>query len=102
MKSAESFTRSYLQHFKTRYGAVGDDHQSPQRVRGAFNMSEAQKYSSALREVPKVDQKQVGQFLSYWMGLEKWKSFQKAKQSNGQARSSSKGKRDSGIGIGKI
>lgn len=91
-----------LQHFKTMYGAVAGDGQSPQRARGAFDMSEAQKYSSALREVPKVDEKQIGQFLSYWMGLERWKLIQKAKNVNGQARTSSKGRRDSGIGIGKI
>lgn len=91
-----------LQHFKTRYGAVGGGGQSSQRARGVFDMSEAQKYSSALREVPKVDKEQVGQFLTYWMGLEKWKSIQKAKNVEDQARTSSNGRRDSGIGIGKI
>ncbi|KAG8160364.1 hypothetical protein KVR01_009900 [Diaporthe batatas] len=83
-----------LQHFKTRYGAVGGDSEFPQRVLGAFDMSEAQKFSSALRKVPEIDEKQVGRLLQYWMGLEEWKSIQKEKSLNGRG--------DSGIGRGKI
>lgn len=63
-----------LQHFKTSYGAARDG-QSSQRARGAFDTSEAQRYASVLKEVPKIDEKQVGRFLTYWTGLEKWRSI---------------------------
>lgn len=79
-----------LQHFKGRYGAVPDD-QAPRRERGAFYMSEAQKYSGALREVHRIDEKQVGRFLTYWMGLDKWKSIQRATSIDGHARHRQRG-----------
>lgn len=86
-----------LQHFKARYGAARDD-QSSQRARGAFDTSEAQRYASVLTEVPRIDEKQVSRFLTYWLGLESWRSIQRATNIDNQARTSPTGRRDGGVG----
>lgn len=90
-----------LQFFKRTYGAARDE-QAPKRAEGPVDMSEARKYSSALRSVTKIDEELVGKFLNYWLGLEAWRSIQKAPDAVGQARAPLVGRRDSGVGIGKI
>ncbi|KAK7723951.1 putative NRPS-like protein biosynthetic cluster [Diaporthe eres] len=90
-----------LQFFKRTYGAARDE-QAPKRAEGAVDMSEAWKYSSALRGVTKIDEGLVGKFLNYWLGLEAWRSIQKPPDTVGQATAPGGGRRDSGVGIGKI
>lgn len=90
-----------LQFFKRTYGAARDE-QAPKRAEGAVDMSEAWKYSSALRGVTKIDEGLVGKFLNYWLGLKAWRSIQKPPDTVGQATAPGGGRRDSGVGIGKI
>lgn len=91
-----------LQFFKRTYGVVRNE-QAPKPGRGSVvDLSEARKYSSALRGVTKIDQELIGKFLSYWLGLEAWRSTQKPTDTGSQARAPQVGRRDSGVGVGKI
>lgn len=90
-----------LQFFKRVYG-VGRDEQAPRRRGGAVDLSGARKYSSALSGATKIDKELVGKFLNYWLGLEAWRSIQKAGDTDHQSGEQRPGPRDSGIGIGKI
>lgn len=90
-----------LSFFKRTYG-VGRDEQAFKRPEGAVDMSEARKYSNTLRDVTKIDNGMVGKFLNYWLGLEDWRSIQKPSDTVSQARVPHVGRRDSGVGIGKI
>lgn len=90
-----------LQFFKRTYGVVRDE-RAPKRAEGSIDLSEARKYSNALRSVTKIDEELVGKFLNYWLGLDAWKSIQKTAATDDQARAPQVGRKDSGVGIGKI
>lgn len=90
-----------LQFFKRTYGVVGDE-QDPKPAQGLVDLSEARKHSNALRGNTKVDEELIGKFLSYWLGLEAWKSNQKATDTNSQGEAPQVGRKDSGVGIGNI
>ncbi|KAL1876979.1 putative NRPS-like protein biosynthetic cluster [Diaporthe australafricana] len=88
-----------LQHFKKRYG-VDRDENAPRRTKDLLDLSEARKFSSALRGDTKIDDVLVGKFLTYWLGLPAWKSIEKPMDADSQNKAGQTGRRDSGIGIG--
>lgn len=87
-----------LQFFKRVYGGVRDK-QGSKRAEGPVDISEARKCSGALRRAKKIDEELVGKFLSYWLGLEAWRSIRKTGPADDQARVP---RRDSGVGVGKM
>ncbi|KAJ0125235.1 thioester reductase domain-containing protein [Diaporthe amygdali] len=87
-----------LQHFKRRYGVVHDN-QASTRAEDALDLFEARKYSNALRDGTKIDEHMIGRFLTYWLGLEEWKSLEQSTNTNGLAVGQQSGRRDSGVGI---
>lgn len=90
-----------LHFFKRTHGVVGNV-QGPKPAQGLVDLSEARKYSSALRDVTKIDQELVGKCLNYWLGLEAWRSTQKPTDTDSRGRAPQVERRDSGFGVGKI
>lgn len=87
-----------LQFFQRVYGGARDK-QTLKNAESRVDVSEAWKYSSALRRESRIEEELVGKFLSYWLSLETWKSIRKARPADDQARAP---RRDSGVGVGKI
>lgn len=88
-----------LQHFKTRYGVVRDEN-TPRHAEDALDLSEARKFSNALRGDTNIDDVLIGKFLTYWLGLPGWNSVKKPMDADSQDKVAQTVRRDSGIGVG--